>query len=60
MSSAIVWVLTFVVTMLVLDLVVSLFGGIGSVELLLLVVVSAVIATVVARRRTGSTPTPRY
>jgi hypothetical protein len=60
MSSAIVWVLTFVVTMLVLGLVVSLFGGIGSVELLLLVVVSAVIATVVARRRTASTPTPRH
>ena len=59
MSSAVVWVVTFVVTMVVLGLVSSLFGGIGSVELLLLVVVSAVIATVVTRWRARSTPTLR-
>ena len=59
MSSALVWVVTFVVTVVALGLAASLFGGIGSVELLLLVVLGAVIATVVTRRRTGSTPTLR-
>ena len=59
MISAVVWVVTFVVTMVVLVFASSLLGGIGSVELLLLAVVSAVIATVVTRRRWRSSPTLR-
>ena len=59
MISAVVWVVTFVVTMVVLVFASSLLGGIGSVELLLLAVVSAVIATVMTRRRWRSSPTLR-